>query len=417
MRIAIVGSGISGLVCAHLLHGEHQVALYESGDHVGGHTHTHDLDVGGVPLRVDTGFIVFNELTYPGFVKLLARLGVASQPSDMSFSVKDAKTGLEWNGNSLDSLFAQRANVFNLKFHRMVADILRFNGLARALAGAAETSDEPIGRFVERHGFSPQFVEHYLVPIGSAVWSADPSRFAQFPAQTFCRFFENHRFLQLTDQPTWRTVRGGSDTYVKAILRELGSAVRRAAVTSVRRGVDGRGALEVCAAGLPPERFDRVILACHADQALGLLADATPLERAVLGAIPFQENVATLHTDASVMPSSRRAWASWNAWVPPTPRGRATLTYDMNRLQSLGAPGPVLVSLNMDDQIAPERVLRRITYHHPGYTPESVQAQRRHGEIDGVGGTHFCGAYWSYGFHEDGVQSALRVCRAFGKDL
>lgn len=417
MRIAIVGSGISGLVCAHLLHGEHDLVLYESGDHVGGHTHTHDLTVGGVPLRVDTGFIVFNELTYPGFLKLLARLGVASQPSDMSFSVKDAKTGLEWNGNSLDSLFAQRANVFNLKFHRMVADILRFNGVARALAVSAETSDEPIGRFVERHDFSPQFVEHYLVPIGSAVWSADPARFAEFPAQTFCRFFENHRFLQLTDQPTWRTVRGGSDTYVKAILRQVGGAVRRAAVTSVRRGVDGRGALEVTSAGLPPERFDRVILACHADEALRLLADASPQEREVLGAIPFQENAATLHTDASVMPASRRAWASWNAWVPPEPRGRATLTYDMNRLQALGAPEPVLVSLNMDDQIAPERVLKRISYAHPVYTPESVRAQRRHGEIDGVRGTHFCGAYWSYGFHEDGVQSALRVCRAFGKDL
>lgn len=233
MRIAIVGSGISGLVCAHLLHGEHDLVLYEAGDHVGGHTHTHDLTVAGVPLRVDTGFIVFNELTYPGFLNLLARLGVASQPSDMSFSVKDARTGLEWNGHSLDSPFAQRANVFDLKFHRMVADILRFNGLARALAAAQEACDEPFGRFVERHGLSPQFVEHYLVPIGTAVWSADPARFAEFPAQTFCRFFENHRFLQLTDQPTWRTVRGGSDTYVKAILRQVGGAVRRGAA---RRG-------------------------------------------------------------------------------------------------------------------------------------------------------------------------------------
>jgi predicted NAD/FAD-binding protein len=261
-------------------------------------------------------------------------------------------------------------------------------------------------------------MEHYLVPIGTAVWSADPSRFAEFPAQTFCRFFENHRFLQLTDQPTWRTVKGGSDGYVKAILRGLGQgAVRRAAVTSVRRGVEGRGTLEVSTAGQPPERFDRVILACHSDEALGLLADATPLEREVLGAIPYQENVATLHTDVRVMPAARKAWASWNAWVPPSPRGRATLTYDMNRLQSLASPEPLLVSLNMDDQIAPERVLRRMTYHHPVYTPGSVRAQRRHAEIDGVGGTHFCGAYWANGFHEDGVQSALRVCQKYGRAL
>jgi predicted NAD/FAD-binding protein len=416
MRIAIVGSGISGLVCAHLLHGEHDVVLYEAGDHLGGHTHTHDLTVGGAAVRVDTGFIVFNEETYPGFVKLLARLGVASQPSDMSFSVKDAKTGLEWNGRGLDTLFAQRANVFNLKFHRMVADILRFNAVGRLLA-RAEPSDEPIGAFVERLGFSREFVEHYLVPIGTAVWSADPSRFAEFPAQTFCRFFENHRFLQLSEQPTWRTVRGGSDGYVKAILAPLAGAVRRAAVTSVRRDVDGRGALEVTAAGLAPERFDRVVLACHSDEALRLLADATPLEREIQGAIPYQENVATLHTDARVMPAARKAWASWNAWVPPTPRGRATLTYDMSRLQSLATPEPLLVSLNMDDLIAPERVLRRMTYHHPVYTPESVQAQRRHAEIDGGRGTHFCGAYWSYGFHEDGVQSALRVCQKYGRTL
>ncbi|MCM2333752.1 MAG: FAD-dependent oxidoreductase [Anaeromyxobacteraceae bacterium] len=417
MRIAIVGSGIAGLCCAHLLDGAHEVTLYEAGDHVGGHTHTHDLAVGGQPVRVDTGFIVFNEETYPGFVKLLARLGVASQPSDMSFSVKDAKTGLEWNGHSLDSLFAQRSNVLNPRFYRMVADILRFNTLARALAVAEAPIDETIGAFVARHGFGRPFVEQYLVPIGTAVWSADPTRFEEFPAQTFCRFFENHRFLQLSDQPTWRTVKGGSDTYVRAILAGLRGAVVRAAVTSVRRDADGRGALEVTAAGLPPARFDRVVLACHSDEALRLLADPTPLERAVLGAIPYQENVATLHTDAGVMPAARRAWASWNAWVPPAPRGRATLTYDMNRLQSLVTPEPLLVSLNMDDVISPSKVIRRMTYHHPVYTPESVQAQRRHGEIDGVGGTHFCGAYWSYGFHEDGVQSALRVCRKLGRDL
>jgi predicted NAD/FAD-binding protein len=415
MRIAIVGTGISGLVCAHLLHEDHDLVLYEAGDHVGGHTHTHALRVGGRPVSVDTGFIVFNGETYPGFVRLLERLGVASQPSDMSFSVKDEATGLEWRGTSLDSLFAQRANLFKISFHRMLGDVVRFNRLARELiAEGPDAPEEPIARYVERHGFSRQFWDHYLVPLGTAIWSADPSRFSEFPARAFARFFENHRFLQVAGQPSWRTVAGGSSSYVGRILEPLGDRVRRARVTAVRRDAAG---VEVVAEGRGPERFDRVILACHADEALALLADPSPAERQILGAIPFQENQATLHTDASVMPAARRAWASWNAWVPERPRGRATLTYDMNRLQSLETDEPLLVSLNLDDLIDPRRVLRRITYHHPVFTPAGVAAQRRHGEIDGVRGTHFTGAWWGYGFHEDGVESARVVCRKLGRDL
>jgi predicted NAD/FAD-binding protein len=417
VRIAIVGSGISGLVCAHLLHEAHDVVLFEAGDHLGGHTHTHDVEVGGRSLQVDTGFIVFNLETYPGFLKLLARLGVPSQPSEMSFSVKDAASGLEWRGTNLDTLFAQRSNLFNRSFHKMLLDIGRFNRLARELAVHPERHDEPIAEFLERHDFSREFRDFYLVPLGSAVWSADPSTFDQFPAGTLARFFDNHRFLQVTNQPTWRTVAGGSRRYVEKIVARLGDRVRRQAVASVRRDADARGGVEVTPRGAPPERFDRVILACHSDEALALLADPSDAEREILGALPFQENVATLHTDAAVMPRSRKAWASWNAWIPPTPRGRATLTYDMVRLQSLDSPEPVLVSLNMDDQIDPARVLRRVTYHHPAYSPASVKAQRRHAEIDGRRATHYCGAYWAYGFHEDGVQSALRVTRQLGADL
>jgi predicted NAD/FAD-binding protein len=414
MRVAIVGSGISGLTCAHLLQGLHEVVLFEAGDHLGGHTHTHDVEVGGVRLPVDTGFIVFNQETYPGFVRLLARLGVASQPSDMSFSVTDQASGLEWRGTSLDTLFAQRLNALKPSFHRMLLDVGRFNGLARALAAAPEGDDEPLGAFLARHGFSKEFRQHYLVPLGTAIWSADPTRFDEFPAAAFARFFENHRFLQVAGQPTWRTVAGGSRRYVEAIVGPLGARVRRAAVTSVRRNVDAAGRVEVSTAGAAPERFDRVILACHADQALALLADASPAEREIVGAFPYQENLATLHTDASVMPRARRAWAAWNGWIPADARPRATLTYDMNRLQALDTPEPLLVSLNMDDRIAPARVLRRITYHHPIFTVAGMRAQRRHAEIDGVGGTHFCGAWWFRGFHEDGVQSALRVVRALG---
>jgi predicted NAD/FAD-binding protein len=414
VRIAIVGSGISGLVSAHLLHEAHDVVLFEAGDHVGGHTHTHDVEVGGRRLAVDTGFIVFNLETYPGFLKLLARLGVAAQPSDMSFSVKDAASGMEWRGTNLDTLFAQRSNLFNRSFHKMVLDITRFNRLARELAAHPAEHDEPIGAFLARHHFSGEFRDFYLKPLGTAVWSADPSSFDQFPAGTLARFFDNHRFLQMTNQPAWRTVAGGSRSYVEKIVAPLGGRVRRQAVASVRRDPAG---VEVTPRGGPPERFDRVILACHSDEALALLADPSDAEREILGAMPFQENVATLHTDASVMPRAPKAWASWNAWIPPSPRGRATLTYDMVRLQSLEATGPVLVSLNMDDQIDPARVLRRVTYQHPAYSPASVKAQRRHGEIDGQRHTHYCGAYWAYGFHEDGLQSALRVTRTLGADL
>jgi predicted NAD/FAD-binding protein len=417
VRIAIVGSGISGLVCAHLLHEAHEVVLFEAGDHVGGHTHTHDVEIGGRKLTVDTGFIVFNERTYPGFIRLLERLGVASQPSEMSFSVKDATSGLEWRGTNLDTLFAQRSNLFNRDFHRMVLDITRFNRLARELAKAPETHRETVGEFLERHDFSREFRDFYLVPLGTAVWSADPTRFDLFPAATLARFFSNHGFLQVSGQPAWRTVQGGSRRYVERIVASLGARVRRKAVISVRRPDDAAGGVEVTARGGPPERFDRVILACHSDQALGLLADPSPAEREILGAMPFQENQATLHTDASVMPRSRKAWGAWNAWIPPSPRGRATLTYDMVRLQSLDSPTPVLVSLNMDDRIDPAQVVRRLTYHHPAFSPASVQAQRRHAEIDGVRATHYCGAWWGYGFHEDGVQSALRVTRKLGADL
>jgi predicted NAD/FAD-binding protein len=410
MKIAIVGSGVSGLVAAHHLHPRHEIALYEAGDHLGGHAHTQEVEVRGVRVAVDTGFIVYNEGTYPELVRLLADLRVETQASDMCFSVKDARTGLEWRGTSLDTLFAQRSNALRPSFHRMIADILRFNREARDLARGGP-DELPIGQWLEEKGYSRAFVEHYLVPLGCAIWSADPARFGRFPARTFARFFENHRFLQTEGQFPWRTVKGGSRSYVAALTRPFLDRVRRARVTRIRRCAGPDRKVEVTADGLGTALFDRVVVAAHADEALALLADPTPAEREVLRALPYQENVAHLHTDASVMPRSRRAWASWNAWIPERPRAGATLTYDMNRLQALETPEPLLVSLNMEAEIDPAKVLRRMVYHHPVYTPEGIRAQKRHAEIDGAIGTHYCGAYWGYGFHEDGVRSALEVVR------
>ena len=410
MKIAIVGSGVSGLVSAHLLHPGHDVVLYEGGDHVGGHTHTQEVEVGGVRVAVDTGFIVYNEETYPELTKLFARLGVRTQPSSMSFSVNDERTGREWCGTSLDTLFAQRLNALRPSFHRMILDLARFNDEARALA-AEGPDDVTLGAWARERGYSRVFVEDYLVPLGTAVWSADPAAFDRFPARTFARFFENHRFLQVSGQAPWRTVTGGARSYVEKIVAPLGERVRRARVHAVRRAAGG---VEVVAEGLGAERFDRVVLATHSDEALALLSDATPAEREVLGAIPYQRNVALLHTDASVMPRARRAWASWNALVQARPAAGATLTYDMNRLQSLETPEPLLVSLNLEDRIDPRKVLRRMVYHHPVFTPEGIRAQLRHAEIDGAAGVHFAGAYWGYGFHEDGVRSALAVAARIG---
>jgi predicted NAD/FAD-binding protein len=405
VKIAIVGSGVSGLVAANLLHPEHDVVLYEGGDHVGGHTHTQDVEVGGVRVAVDTGFIVYNEETYPELTRLFDRLGVRTQPSSMSFSVRDERTGREWCGTSLDTLFAQRLNALRPSFHRMLADLARFNREARALA-ADGPDGATLGDWCRARRFSRAFLDDYLVPLGAAIWSADPGALDRFPARTFARFFENHRFLQISGQPTWRTVSGGARSYVERIVAPLGDRVRRARVRAVRRVPDG---VEIVADGRPAERFDRAVLATHSDEALALLAQPTPAEREVLGAIPYQRNVALLHTDASVMPASRRAWASWNAVVPARPAAGATLTYDMGRLQSLDVPVPLLVSLNLEDRIDPRRVLRRMVYHHPVFTPEGIRAQLRHAEIDGAAGVHFAGAYWGYGFHEDGVRSALAV--------
>jgi predicted NAD/FAD-binding protein len=413
MKIAIVGSGIAGNVAAHRLHREHDITVYEAASHVGGHSHTHDVELGGRHYAVDTGFIVFNARTYPRFIALLDELGVASQDSSMSFSVRDERSGLEYNGTSLNALFAQRRNLLRPSFLGMVRDILRFNREAPALLD--EPGGElPLGELLERGRYGRAFVEHYIVPMGAAIWSTDAGSMLDFPARLFVRFLHHHGMLSVDDRPVWRTVRGGSARYVERLVAPFRDRIRLR--TPVQRVQRLPGGVIVQPLGAPAQRYDALFLACHSDQALALLADASPAEREVLGAIPYQRNEAVLHTDARLLPRRRLAHAAWNYHVLPDRSRPVALTYHMNILQRLDAPRPLLVTLNRTDEIDPARVIERITYHHPLYTPASVAAQARHREIDGVRDTYFCGAYWRNGFHEDGVASALEAVAHFEAD-
>jgi len=416
MKFAIVGTGISGLVCAYLLHEEHDLTLYEANDYVGGHTHTVDVEQDNRFYAVDTGFIVFNDRTYPNFIRLLDRIGVESQPSSMSFSVRCATTGLEYNGTSLNTLFAQRRNLFRPSFHRMVRDILRFNRESLEwLASTTNSNGLSLFDYLKENRYSSEFINHYIIPMGAAIWSTDPKQFSAFPVKYFLSFFKNHGMLSVNDRPQWRVIKGGSRSYVDKLIVPFGDRIRLShPVTRIERDGDG---VRVTPLKGEAERYDAVIVAVHSDQALRMLADPDPRERDILGAIPYQPNDTVLHTDARMLPRSRRAWASWNYHIPARHQGAATVTYNMNRLQALESRDPFCVSLNRFAEIDPERVLGRFEYHHPLYTPEGVAAQSRWPEINGVRRTYYCGAYWGYGFHEDGVKSALRVCEHFGRRL
>ncbi len=406
MRVAVVGSGVAGLVCADRLAREHEVTLFEADERPGGHVNTVDVDDGGRTIAVDTGFIVFNERTYPNFVALLRELGVAWKPSDMSFSVKSERTGLEYNGTSLNALFAQRSNALRPSFWRMVRDILRFYREAGELLGEGE--EEALGSYLERKNYSEPFVRDHLIPMGAAIWSATPENMLRFPARTLVRFFHNHGFLQVDGRPQWLVVSGGSREWVRALLARFAGRLRTG--TPVR-GLRREGGRVVLSLPEGPETFDRVVLATHSDQALRMLSDATPLEREVLSKFGYQENRAYLHNDARLLPRRPLARAAWNVHQLEPPARLATVTYWMNRLQGFESREPWLVSLNVGDRVDASKVVREIVYHHPVYTKAAVEAQRRHADLNGSNGVYFAGAYWGYGFHEDGVNSALAVCR------
>ena len=415
-RIAVIGAGVSGLTAAWLLSEKHDVSLFEAGNYAGGHTNTRMVSAGGREWPVNTGFIVFNDWTYPNFIRLMDKLGVASEDSDMSFSVDSPANGLQYNGTSLNTLFAQRRNLANLPFLKMIREILRFNRQTRADLEAGTLDDtQTLGDYLDRHGFSRYFRNYYIVPMGSAIWSAPEVVLEQFPVRFFLQFFNNHGMLSVDDRPQWRGISGGSVTYVNRMMERLGDRTwLNSPVESVIRDSDG---VTVRAQG-KDHRFDQVVFGCHSDQALAMLRDPTEQELSILSAIPYQDNDVVLHTDSRLLPSNRRAWAAWNYYIPQKPDQPVSVTYNMNILQNFhDAPETFCVTLNRSHDIDPNRVIERYTYAHPVFSLEGVAAQQRYAAIGNQNRTHYCGAYWFNGFHEDGVRSALRVADAFGVRL
>ena len=409
MKIAIIGSGIAGNTIAYHLHKNHEITVFESEGYIGGHTHTHHIRHEGQDIAVDTGFIVFNDRTYPNFIALLEQLDVAWRPSSMSFSVRCEDTGLEYNGTTINSLFAQRMNLFRPSFHKMISDILRFNKASLELLddGAEITLDD----YLKQGGYSQYFIDYYIIPMGSAIWSTDAKQMLNFPARFFVRFFHHHGMLTIDNRPEWRTISGGSASYVQALTQPFKESIRlHTPVENVRRL---KNSVRIKAKFSKEEAFDYVFFACHSDQALRMLGDASPAESEILGAIPYQLNTVFLHHDQSLMPKKKLAWAAWNYHVTKPASDRVAVTYDMNILQGLESREHLLVTLNHTGHIDPDKIIKRIDYMHPVYTIEGSLAQARHAEISGVNRTGFAGAYWRNGFHEDGVVSALEAIKHF----
>lgn len=411
-RIAVIGGGIAGMAAAHYLDERgYEVHLYEAGQRLGGHTATIDVEHEGSRFAIDTGFIVYNDRTYPHFIELLDKLGVASQPTRMGFSVSDAVSGIEYAGTNLATLFAQRRNLWSPPFLRMVRDILRFNRDAVADLQDAHVAGLTLGDYLRLRRYSREFRDWYLLPMGAAIWSCNQATMDAFPLGFLVRFFDNHGLLGLRNRPQWRVIAGGSRSYIAPLTAgyrdriHLGTAVRE-----VRRLPPGCGPGPVClVSARGHEYFDEVVFACHSDQALRLLAEPGPAERSILGAIPYTRNEVVLHTDSSLLPRDRRCWSSWNVSLGRTPDALPALTYDMNILQGLPGDTTWCVTLNQTALIDPRRIVGIYHYEHPLFTPEGVAAQQRWHEINGVNHTWFCGAWWRNGFHEDGVWSALRV--------
>lgn len=410
MRIAIVGSGISGMAAAWLLSREHEVTLFEAAERLGGHTHTHVLERDGRLVCVDTGFIVFNPAHYPLFTRMLDALGVASQPTTMSFSVSDQRSGLEYNATNLNRLFCQRRNLLSPRFWGMLWDLRRFYREAPSLLERPDPGPT-LGEYLETGGYGQAFREQHLVPMASALWSSPSARVLDFPARYLVQFMANHCMLTLGQRPAWRVICGGSHSYLAELRSRTPAALRvNCPVQRIQRSDDA----VLIQSPVGEERFDQVVLACHSDQALALLADPSEAEREILGAIGYQHNDTVLHTDVRLLPRQRAAWAAWNARIDEDSAQQCTVSYCMNLLQGLDTPETYVVTLNGTQHIDPQQIIARMDYSHPQYTHASVAAQARRGEISGQRRTWYAGAYWGWGFHEDGLRSAVDVARGLG---
>jgi uncharacterized protein len=415
MKIAVIGSGISGMASAHILARNHEVHLFESATRLGGHTDTHQVEVASGRYRVDTGFIVFNNKNYPNFIKLMDQLGVKSQPSEMSFSVKVEKNGLEYNGTNLNSLFCQRRNLFNFSFYQMIRDILRFNKEAtHHYLNHQLDHSKTIEDFLRENKYSPQFIEHYIIPMGAAIWSASREEMRKFPLGFFVRFFYNHGMLTVDDRPLWRVIQNGSQSYIPALTKNFSSNIHLGEKIHLVKRLENKVMVQSSTTSM---EFDHVVFAAHADQVMKIFENPTPLEREVMSAFKYRPNDVTLHTDTSILPKSELGHAAWNYYLPAQERERVAVSYHMNILQGIKAPEKFLVSLNMNDLIDPAKVIKKIDYDHPVYSLEAVAAQQKWAQISGQDHIHFCGAYWGNGFHEDGVVSAVNVAKSFGMNL
>lgn len=415
-KIAIIGSGISGLTCAYLLDKHHDVTVFEKNDYVGGHTATTDVELDGIRYAIDTGFIVFNNRTYPHFNKLLERLGIKRKETEMSFSVHNTLTKFEYNGHGINSLFAQRRNIFRPRFWRLILDILKFNKLCKTLYQKGDICTSlTLGDFLKQNGFSDFFSQHYILPMGAAIWSASLSDMEKFELKFFIQFFYHHGLLNISDRPQWYVVPGGSREYVKIILQRLSRPVlTNTSIKFVSRVSDG---VSIEMPNGETQLFDDVIFACHSDQALALLADPTEDEKRILGSIPYSRNEVILHTDTSLLPNRKLAWASWNYMLDGELDCPACVTYDMNLLQGIKSNHTFCVTLNQTQKVDSAKILKSFVYHHPVLNSSSVEAQKQRSVINGHQHSYFAGAYWYNGFHEDGVRSALDVTKQFGVSL
>lgn len=413
MKIAIIGSGISGLTSAYLLQREHDVTVFESAARIGGHTATIEVPEGNSTRNIDTGFIVFNDWTYPNFIRLMDELGVKSKATEMSFSVSCQRTGLEYGGNNLNTLFAQRRNLLNFSFIGMLKDILRFNKEAiQDLDSGQLKEGVTLGEYLKDKGYGERFASHYLIPMGSAIWSSTLNEMMSFPLVFFVRFFKNHGLLSVNDRPQWRVIEGGSSAYLKPLVDQFKDKILlNAKIASVTRA-DNQVVIKL--ADGAEQVFDQVVFACHSDEALALLSDPSSDENTILSAIPYRNNDVVLHTDTSMLPKKKLAWSSWNYHLGEDQAKPATLSYNMNILQHFSSDTTYVVTLNQSDMIDDKKVLGRFQYAHPTFTLEGIKAQDRWQDINGVNNTWFCGAYWRNGFHEDGCWSGVRVANGLG---